>query len=169
MGFTVLLMWAICEFSYWEMRYFYGDAADPRLFHIPRDAVLVFAAGLFGVYRVFRFHPVFCGDYHDWLRLSPWNLRKPLPLGPVHLTPQDGLLLALLTILQLDAPALPLATLPLTFFTAYLAGLLLAHLYTGPNWVTYVLAFGLAAVRGVCGGRRQRLCRSLHLWQSSRR
>ena len=45
MIFTALLLCGICEFSLWEMQYFYGDAADPQKFHLPRDAMLIWSAG----------------------------------------------------------------------------------------------------------------------------
>jgi hypothetical protein len=95
------------------------------------------------------FHPLFDSDYRGWLRSSPWNARKALPLGPIHLVPQDALLLGLIVLLQAYQPVLPRAAIPLAMFAAYLAVLLIALVYTGPTWAAYVLAFGLA-VAGRC-------------------
>lgn len=52
----------------------------------------VFYAG----YRVFALHPMWSKSYLDWLAATHWTGRKRLPLGPVHLIPQDAVMLALL-------------------------------------------------------------------------
>ncbi|MBX7167463.1 MAG: hypothetical protein K1X74_14125 [Pirellulales bacterium] len=45
---------------------------------------------LYGLYRVFWFHPTYWQAYREWMLATPWTRRDPLPLGPVHLVPQDA-------------------------------------------------------------------------------
>ena len=52
------------------------------------------AAGC-ATFRVAAFHPAFRPGYRQWLCDTPWTSRKPLPLGPIHLVPQDVLLIAI--------------------------------------------------------------------------
>ena len=47
-----------------------------------------------GGYRACAFDPFWRSDYFDWLAISPWTPRKPLPKGPTHIVWQDALLLA---------------------------------------------------------------------------
>ena len=54
--------------------------------------VLVAFMCFYGAQRIFRFHPIFRPRYRQWLELSPWNHRLPLPLGPVLLSWQDVLM-----------------------------------------------------------------------------
>lgn len=61
----------------------------------------------FGVRRSVWFHPAAQPKYHDWLKLTPWNARKPLPLGPVCVSWEDGSMLILLS--ALFAWAIPFA------------------------------------------------------------
>lgn len=48
-----------------------------------RTAVLVFGLIAYGAYRAFAFHPLFRAGYRKWLETTPWDWRKPLPVGPV--------------------------------------------------------------------------------------
>lgn len=50
----------------------------------------------YAAYRVFAFHPLWNKSYSDWMLATPWNGRKRLPMGPVHLIPQDVVLVSLL-------------------------------------------------------------------------
>jgi hypothetical protein len=94
----------------------------------------------YGSYRVVRFHPAIQTDYRDWLRHTPWRAGKPLPLGPVHLLPQDVVILG-----GMVALAWPLlgadALLMLRYFViGYLAPLAMA-LYIGQaGWFGYFIA-----------------------------
>lgn len=59
--------------------------------------LLAFGCSLFyAAYRVFAFHPVWNKEYLDWLSATHWTGRKRLPMGPVHLIPQDVVLLSFL-------------------------------------------------------------------------
>ncbi len=66
--------------------------------------ILGVAAVFWGVRRVAAFHPWYNGDYRQWLRLTPWTSRKPLPMGPVVPTWGDGLYLATILLLSTTAP-----------------------------------------------------------------
>ena len=57
----------------------------------PGRCCLIAGAVLLGFYRVIAFHPYFRADYLRWLKSTPWTVRKPLPVGPVELVPEDGL------------------------------------------------------------------------------
>lgn len=56
-------------------------------------SILVFGALAFASWRALAFHPVSSHAYRQWLAATPWTGKKPLPLGPVHLVPQDVLLI----------------------------------------------------------------------------
>ena len=45
---------------------------------------LLLIAGLlvYGAYRAFAFHPFFRSGYRKWLETTPWDWRRPLPVGP---------------------------------------------------------------------------------------
>src|SRR5262245_9773041 len=51
--------------------------------------LVTLAAAVYGIYRVACFHPAVNPRYFAWLKLSPWQADKPLPMGPVHLVWQD--------------------------------------------------------------------------------
>jgi hypothetical protein len=92
--------------------------------------LLAVAAGVYGIYRVWRFHPRLNFSYLNWLRLTPWTAAKPLPLGPVHLVWQDLLAVGVLTAIvkwQLHG----IVFVPLVAFgSAYLALITLVLLLT---------------------------------------
>jgi len=44
-----------------------------------RAGILGTAAGFYGLYRLWRFHPACNSAYTGWLKTSPWTPRKPLP------------------------------------------------------------------------------------------
>src|SRR5262245_27308419 len=55
-------------------------------------AVLIFGVVGYAVWRAIAYHPLFRPSYRTWLAGTPWKIPKPLPLGPIHLVPQDVLL-----------------------------------------------------------------------------
>ncbi len=134
-----IAVYATCYLQAWLWPAAAGLAAELTLW-------LCFIAD--GIYRVFRFHPVFQSDYRDWLRHTPWRAGRPLPLGPVHLVVQDAVILSALVAL-----AWPLlgedAVLLLRYFAiGYLAPAAMA-LYIGQaGWFGYGIAFngGLLAL-----------------------
>lgn len=111
----------------------------------PRDAVWMFIAICLGAWRVIGFHPLRHDPYREWLRLTPWTSRLPLPLGPVHLIPQDGLWLALIWIVWHD-PQISRVYLPLVFLTSYLAAVCVSLAATKEQGIAWLLAFALAEV-----------------------
>src|SRR5260370_9645796 len=62
-----------------------------------RNCFLLLGCGVIGyaAHRVQTFHPVFQSEYRDWLVTTPWTSRKALPLGPVQLVLQDGMIVGL--------------------------------------------------------------------------
>ena len=106
-----------------------------------RTTILASAAGVYALYRLWRFHPACNQPYAAWLKLSPWTADKPLPLGPIHLVWQDALVVGALTALATwharVNPALPLAV----FGLVYLCGLTLLLAFTRRWWSCLVLGF----------------------------
>ena len=70
----------------------------------PGQFLLTFASAFLGFYRVVAFHPTLRGDYFEWLKLTPWTVQKPLPLGPIELVPEDALVMGGLLLLSLTQP-----------------------------------------------------------------
>jgi hypothetical protein len=112
----------------------------PELRNI-RMLILGVAAFCYAVFRLIRFHPACNQAYAAWLKLSPWTVAKPLPLGPVHLVWQDGVVIgALAAIARWHAqgnPALPL----LVFASVYLVSFTLLLAYTRTWMHCLVLGF----------------------------
>ena len=65
-----------------------------------RRTVLVFGLVVYGGYRAFGFHPYFRSGYRKWLESTPWDWRKPLPVGPAAPVIEDALVVA-----AMSAPA----------------------------------------------------------------
>jgi hypothetical protein len=91
---------------------------------------------VFGVYRGIYFHPATNSPYAKWLVQTPWRYPMPLPLGPLHLVPQDAAIVAVL----MAVAALPpfdwraICIVPILFFGAYSAILCLVPLQKGIRW-----------------------------------
>ncbi len=60
--------------------------------------VLIAGAASRGAGRVMVFHPFYGSSYRNWLLTTPWTSRQPLPLGPIHLVPQDLVIMGLLAV-----------------------------------------------------------------------
>src|SRR4051812_5962915 len=71
----------------------------------PGRVLLYFMSAFYGMHRAFSFHPFYQSDYRKWLELSPWTVRKALPLAPVELAWEDGILLGALMLVSLTRPA----------------------------------------------------------------
>jgi hypothetical protein len=102
-----------------------------------RDGVLALGVVLYGFYRVIAKHPWYRSEYADWLKLTPWRDGLPLPLGPVRLAPQDGLVLLATWLWLQNGPVLHVGELLALFLVPFV----MAHLIP--------LAFSSGAVR-VC-------------------
>jgi hypothetical protein len=73
------------------------------------------AAGGYAFFRVYFFHPLYRQDYIEWLSLSPYDDKKRLPFGPVHLVETDVFVLAILYYMAyLNLPGL--AVIPVIIF-----------------------------------------------------
>jgi hypothetical protein len=108
----------------------------------PRDAFLLIWCAAFGALRALSLHPLAWPPYGQWLARTPWQLPKPLPLGPLHLTPRDGVLLGLVMLSMHDAHV-SLLRVPLIFLFVYLVALCWTLAFTGCKAYAYAIAFGL--------------------------
>lgn len=120
-----------------------GAAFATVLLH--RDLFWLIAALSVGASRAYDYHPLFQQKYRDWLRLTPWTSRKTLPIGPVHLVPQDALWLGLVLAVWHD-PQLSRLYLPLCYLFSYLAVVCVSCLATEVTVIGWLLAFGLGEV-----------------------
>lgn len=139
----VLLSVAVPEmifgFTFWLIP---GGMAEPLRM---RDYAWMFVATWLGARRLSDFHPLYHEKYREWLRLTPWTSRVPLPMGPLHLIPQDGLWLTLIWIVWHNPQFSPLY-LPLVFLTAYLVIVCPTLAATGEKSIAWLLAFVLGEV-----------------------
>lgn len=119
------------------------DAVSPLA--MQRHAVVLIASAIYGIYRVYFFHPFWRPAYASWLALVPWTSAKPLPNGPVHLVWQDGAAMILLEALAYYKGSNPW-TIPLAAIVLYLVTLGMTFWPIGLKWATYVAAFGLGLV-----------------------
>jgi hypothetical protein len=100
------------------------------------------AAGLYGVYRVFRFHPLTRPGYRQWLACTPWSAHQPLPHGPIHLVAQDVVVIGLVMAVAWAAGA-DIGNIPFAFVGSYLAVLALTELAVGEGLCAAAIAFGV--------------------------
>ncbi|HXT59852.1 MAG TPA: hypothetical protein VN699_14540, partial [Pirellulales bacterium] len=135
---TWLVIEGLAAFLHWQFPV--PGVADPLL--RARDAFAIAACAALGLYRVAGFHPLFKDAYRRWLSFTPWRRGLPLPVGPVHLAPQDAAVLAVILVLLHDAQ-LPRSALPAAFLLTYLIGLLVSFARLGYSRAAYVLTFAL--------------------------
>jgi hypothetical protein len=109
---------------------------------VPRNSLVLVAVALYAMFRVIGFHPLARADYGAWLFLTPWRHPQPLPLGPVRLTAQDGLLVAL-AVLLCHGTVSAQWTVVQVFLVAYLSALCMLFWHCELRWRTYALVFGL--------------------------
>jgi hypothetical protein len=107
-----------------------------------RDRLVVAGAIGYGLFRVLIFHPWTRSDYRRWLQATPWTPENTLPLGPIHLVPQDLVTVLLLTLL-LDGGQLARPEAASAFMLVYLAALALACWQIGLSSGPYAVAFFL--------------------------
>jgi len=116
----------------------YGPWQDLREF---QAKVVLGACALYGLFRIVQFHPVTRPGYKPWLEQTPWTVRQPLPLGPVHLVLRDALAIAGLTACGARVGvhwALPAALVGMVYLVVLMVTLLVGH---APKHAI-VLAFG---------------------------
>ena len=136
-----LLLEGLVAFYDWQ----FGLPGVREHFLKVRDGFAIAACALLGLYRVAGLHPLFDEAYRDWLSLTPWRRGLPLPVGPVRLAPQDGVIMAAMLLALHDAQ-LPRLAAPAAFLFAYLGALLVSFVSVGFRRVSYALAFALGAV-----------------------
>lgn len=93
--------------------------------------------------RVFTFHPLANRKYLTWLRTSPWQPGKPLPLGPLGVSTQDCLAIVVVSLALYFFSGVAIYVVPMLFLAAYglAAYVLLAS--GGNRGYAYAVAFGL--------------------------
>ena len=129
----------------------------PNLFSdkllLVRDSIVVGLLTVYGVYRVLRFHPLLQSDYLHWLKATPWRRGLPLPIGPVHPTVADAVVVLALAALLADARVLTFvpASRPsvitgiMTCVFSYATTLTKMIWFTRPRQLAYLAGFLLAA------------------------
>jgi hypothetical protein len=108
------------------------------------DGVVNVALIAYAAYRVVAFHPIFLPDYRNWLATTPWTSRLPLPVGPVHLVPQDVIIVGLVAgLAHQQHPALGIVPLVLKFLLFYELCMAASFAILRMPWFAYLLAFGM--------------------------
>jgi hypothetical protein len=107
-----------------------------------RAGLAMFVAIAYGLFRVLLFHPLYSSEYRQWLELTPWTVRHPLPCGPARLVPQDGVVMAVLAATAHGVPEAALA-IPFVVVGAYLLALTPSFFVLGRRHLGYVTLLGL--------------------------
>lgn len=139
--------WSITPVILYALTEIINLFADPANapFEGPGAVLFVVYAVVYGFYRVFYFHPLYRPDYRRWLMSVPWSVDHRLPLGPVHLVPQDLLIVGVMSAITIyRLPITPLAV-PIGFFFAYTIGSIVS-LGMLEHWTSAVLIFALGAL-----------------------
>jgi hypothetical protein len=139
---TCALIYLVMESLYLLLYRLLVEVGKEQSILIPRDTAVITSVILFAVYRVLAFHPLANPDYTRWLYLTPWRPGQRLPLGPVHLTVQDIVLVGLGVLFCHSSPRGQFGV-PLAFAMTYLSCLCLICWYSGVRWWTYLIVFGL--------------------------
>jgi len=156
----LLLFWLFLELVYlyaaFAMRppgsWWLNPSGDDPEYAKARGLFIGIAVALYVVYRV-SFHPAYRKDYRDWLASTPWTAKKPLPLGPVHLLPQDLAMLAIFLVL-LHTAGEPSLLLIFGFFFLHELAIAATLVFTGDRWLCYglLLCLGVALRFAATGG-----------------
>jgi hypothetical protein len=129
---------ALCLYVGWWL----DPPGDVKQFVQMRWIVVGVGAAVFAVFRV-ALHPAHRPEYRAWLASTPWTVGKPLPLGPVHLIPQDGIILGLLLLLM-RTTGVELMLAAFAFLFTYQLAVALTLLNAGERWTAYGLLFCLS-------------------------
>jgi hypothetical protein len=106
-----------------------------------RFSILLLLA-MWGYWRASIINPAANTAYRQWLMTTPWSPGTPLPFGPVHLTWQDAVILALAAALVWIWPLSMLV--PLAFLAPYCATLCLVNFRTGQDESLLAVVFATA-------------------------
>jgi hypothetical protein len=109
----------------------------------PSAAILFLASSLYGIARVVHFHPIFQGDYKVWLESTPWTSNKALPMGPVELVWEDGVVVGTMLLLSAVLPEPRAMELLCTFLLSNLLALNVVLWLTRIAAIGYTLCFGI--------------------------
>ena len=109
----------------------------------PGNAIILVASVQYGLRRAVEFHPVWSEGYRTWLQCTPWTSQKPLPMGPVELVWEDGLVVGSMMLLSATLPEPHSLSVLCAFLLGHLLGVTIALFNTRVKWIGYVTAFGL--------------------------
>jgi hypothetical protein len=141
------IFWLAIEATYLWLRWWLGLPEVAERYVRVEEPVVGVMCALYGMSRVYAFHPLFHPDYRQWLELTPWTSRKRLPFGPIHLVPQDIVVLAAALLMLYGSPT-GFVVAPAALLGGYLVVLCVSLMLTDVWRVGYALAFGLGlAVR----------------------
>ena len=114
----------------------------------PGTALLLISAAYYGIHRAVSLHPYYRQDYRKWLERTPWDVDKSLPMGPIELIWEDGLVLGVLILANLCLPVHHSVRILNMFLIAHSILLTFPLWHTGAGAIGYLCAFGtLLAVR----------------------
>ena len=140
-----LLFYLIVEGLYLWIAWLFGFREAEEQFRQMRQTTVGFGCAGYGLFRFGVFHPLFRPDYRRWLEVMPWTSDKPLPMGPIHVVPQDLVVLGTMWLLMHD-PEFAFQIVCLSFLVPYLILSCVSLRATGLTWTAYGLAFGLGLV-----------------------
>jgi hypothetical protein len=142
-GWAALLALVYSIFAATEAYFSWQNGFKNPEFDKIETSYLFMCSAAYGAYRVGRFHPLVRKEYQYWLLSTPWLPQKPAPLGPVHIVPQDLVVLAILALLAWEARADGPAIAVIGFELGYLAmlGFVLFHLRQ--LWLVYFIVFAI--------------------------
>jgi hypothetical protein len=139
---SFLLIYLFNEALYLYVGWWLDPPGDVTEFVRMRWMFVGIGAVICAVFRV-TFHPAYRPEYRVWLARTPWTVGKPLPLGPVHLILQDGLILGLLLLLM-HTTGKELILAAFAFLFAYQFAMAVTLRITGERWAAYGLLFCLS-------------------------
>jgi hypothetical protein len=141
-----LLVYAIPEIYHRILVAQWGPQPQWDNFDRIREAIVMGALILYAGFRVLAFHPFFRDDYRTWLSFTPWRRGLPLPLGPLPVSGQDLLVVALLLVLMYHADW-QLRCGMIAVFLCLIAGLLAcSFVFTRQQKSAFIIGYGLAGV-----------------------
>ncbi|HEV3385800.1 MAG TPA: hypothetical protein VG097_13370 [Gemmata sp.] len=138
-GAFFLMMEAYYLILEWRLRIPYDSFPDDGMF----AHLICLVTAVYALYRVRAFHPALRSSYRNWLSLTPWTVKKPLPLGPIHLVWQDVFLLGITVGFCWPRAEIGSLEVVKAFLGCYLASLCVVHVLTGQKAWAYPVAFGL--------------------------
>ncbi len=123
---------------------------------VMKEFLPLFACGIGGFVmliwafaRALRYHPLTNRKYLAWLRATPWQPGKPLPLGPIGVSTQDCIVLAAVSLLTYFFTPLDVYIVPMIFLTGYCLAALWILVRAGDRPYTYAAAFGFGVPLGL--------------------